>query len=354
MKIYKVQIGIFVLMFSNIFIFLPLITNAQNLSIAIMPLQSSILSKNEAITLTVRLNSELIKIGKYDVIEEAKVRRILKQQELNEADGSTIEDFIEIGKSLGVQHIIAGYVGLIGQTFTLEFKKIIVSSEEIAQIIIHNFEGRSDELLGLMEQVAMELSGIDPDKNEFNGSRAIQYPRQRNIPSIGQVKYHVGGSFFYALTRSDDYIPLGLRFCYHLKHVTLGAYLGRVVDYGYDFVDDRYSSVDLLFHKMTFAEISCDYHLTNKKPVTAFVGMAIAYTNPIRSEWSQKQEPPWDSVYHRKRKNKIGIHPQIGLYLRRDYAISSRIVIGLAYFSPEPEGLNNSGITIETSLLLSL
>jgi len=134
----------------------------------------------------------------------------------------------------------------------------------------------------------------------------------------------------------------------------LGAYLGKVADYGYDCVDDRYSSVNLLSHKMIFAEISCDYHLINKKPVIAFVGMAIAYTNPIRSEWSQKQEPTWDSVYHRKRKNKIGIHPQIGLYLRWDYAISSRIVIGLAYFSPEPEGLNNSGITIETSLLLSL
>lgn len=329
------------------------LSNAQSLTIAITPLQSSGISRTEAATLTNRLNVELVQIGKYAVMEQAKVINLLRQRGFEEAEVyATIENFIEVGKLLEVDYIISGSVGSIGQTFTLNLLRIAVDSGKIVQTIIHDVEGRIDEMLDLLRLAAMELSGIAPKKGQLIDIRKITF-RQLKDQNIHNVKYHFGGSFFYAATRIDDYIPLGLRFLYHKNRYSLGAYWGKVVDYGYDHIEMRNASASLLFHKMTFAELSFDYHLSSSKPVSAFVGMAIAYSNPERSDWSRAKEPPWDSIYDKERKNKIGIHPQIGCYLRRDYAISSRIAFGLAMFPSEKEGLNNSGITFETSLLLS-
>lgn len=328
--------------------------NAQSPTIAVMPLESSSISISETRTLTNRLNTELIQIGKYTVVEQTKINELFKQKGLNEPGNcATIECRIEIGKSLGAQYIVIGSIGSIGRTFTFDCHRIDVFSGKTMQTIIYDAQGNIDDMLDLIRLVALELSGKTPEKDQLKSLKKIKSSHQFNHRYTSDVKYHIGGSFFYAVTRSDDFIPPGLRFLYHKHRYSLGIFCGRVVDYGNEWIDTRYENVNLEFHEMNFAEISFDYHLTRNKPVSAFVGMAVAYTNPMRSEWSRQPEPPWDSVYHNKRKSKIGIHPQIGCYLRRDYAISSRIAFGLVSFPAEKEGLNHSGITFEISLLLN-
>jgi hypothetical protein len=169
-----------------------------------------------------------------------------------------------------------------------------------------------------------------------------------------QVKYHVGGSYLICITSTDNYMPIGIRFLYHLNKYTIGVFLGKVIDYGEEYVEDTDgNSVGLIFDNMTFAEISFDYMLTKKKPISTFVGLSIAYSNPLRSEVIVQPVEPFESITREMKITKFGFHPQIGLYLQKNYPISARISGGYVFFPPEDKGVNHSGLTLEGALLLS-
>jgi hypothetical protein len=232
----------------------------------------------------------------------------------------------EIGKLLSVEAIATGTITDLGATIKINARLIATDTGSI-------FSTASVEIT--KDETIRRLMGTLQDLGRDN------------------VKYHVGGSYLIGLTSQDNYMPLGVRFFYHFDHYTIGAFLGRTIDYGYEFVENDKFDVSLLFHGMTFGEISCDYLLSNKKPISTFVGFAITYSNPIRSEYSRQIQPPYDSIYRDRKIAKIGVHPQIGLYLQRNFPISARIAGGYAIFAAEKEGMNHSAITFEGALLLS-
>ena len=332
-------------------------SRAQLPTIAITPLEPSGVSLSEAKIITNRLNSELFQIGRFTIVEQARVYNLLNEKGYRQPeDCTTTECVTEIGRLLKVQYMIAGNVGRIGQTFVLDTRTVEVTSGHIVQTTTNNFVGQIDDMLGIVKETAMRLSKIEIDEAVKSLS---QVQRKSGISediqdlSLQKIRYHVGGSYFIGITSNDNYMPLGIRFFYHLNRQTFGLFFGRVIDYGYEFVDTNGGSVDLLFHNMIFAEVSFDHMLSSKKPISAFAGISMAYTNPIRSEYSRQTEPPYDSIVHNRRKSKIGVHPQVGVYLQRNYPVSARIAGSYAIFLPESEGIDLSGLTFEGALMLS-
>ena len=76
--------------------------------------------------------SELVKIGKYNVVERTKIDEILKEQKL-QMSGCVEECLIDVGKMLGAKQIILGSVGKLGSLFTITAKLVDATSGEMIQ-----------------------------------------------------------------------------------------------------------------------------------------------------------------------------------------------------------------------------
>ena len=93
----------------------------QNITIAVFDFENNGLETNEVRQLSTRLESELVKLGDFKVVERTKIDEVLKEQKL-QISGSVEESLIEVGEILGANQIILGSIGKIGGLYTLSAK----------------------------------------------------------------------------------------------------------------------------------------------------------------------------------------------------------------------------------------
>lgn len=116
--------------------------------------------KNEMTILTNRFRNMLVQTNTFDVLEREKMNDILKTQDFNISDNcNTAECAVQVGQLLGVQSMIAGDIGLFGETFTIDLRIIDVTTGKIMQTQTQDYVGKRDGLLGVMQIMAGSLAG---------------------------------------------------------------------------------------------------------------------------------------------------------------------------------------------------
>lgn len=130
-------------------------------SLAILDFQSSgEVSSGESSTLTNRFRGLLVNTQAFTVLEREEMAEILKEQDFVLTDAcNTQECVVEVGQLLGAQRIIAGHIGKIGQTYTMDVRMIDVSSGKILTTQSADYKGTPDGLLTIMQGIADALAG---------------------------------------------------------------------------------------------------------------------------------------------------------------------------------------------------
>ena len=146
-------------------IFISSVIFAQNnndvIRIAVLDFSTSGgLSKMEAVTLTNRLRSMLVKTNAFVVLERGKVKEILIEQGFQQLGCTTTECAVEVGKMLNVQKIVSGTIGKLGRTWTMDISLIDIESSQIEKSFFQDYKGEIDELLAVMESVATQVANI--------------------------------------------------------------------------------------------------------------------------------------------------------------------------------------------------
>ncbi len=110
-------------------------------------------------TLTNRFRAMLFQTKIFNVVERQKMKEILKEQEFVMSDEcNTNECAVQVGQLLGVEYMIAGDIGLIGDTYTIDLRMIDVSSGRIVQTHSKDYDGKISGLLEIMKQIANSFS----------------------------------------------------------------------------------------------------------------------------------------------------------------------------------------------------
>ena len=136
---------------------------------AVLEFVSSDLSKNDVTNLTVRFRALLSQTQAFDMIERDKMTEILKEQNFTLSDNcNSSECAVQIGQLLGVEVMIAGDIGKVGQVYTVDLRMIDVSTGKILQTKSKNYKGEIEGLLEIMEMIANDFAGISSDKNKSN------------------------------------------------------------------------------------------------------------------------------------------------------------------------------------------
>jgi len=137
------------------------ITNAQERqkTVGILNLEPSGISAEEARTLTNRLHSELSKTRRYRVVEMSAVEDILREQGLQQSGACTRDECVaEVGNLLNAEWMLAGGIGRIGGTFSVDLRMIEVKSRKIVITVSETYRGQQEGLLEVMRTVATKLS----------------------------------------------------------------------------------------------------------------------------------------------------------------------------------------------------
>ncbi len=125
------------------------------------------LSKKEAITLTKRFRDMLVQTNTFKVLERDKMDAILKEQDFILSDDcNSAECAVQVGQLLGVEKMITGDIGNVGNTWTIGLRMIDMSSGEIERTETLDFQGAIDGMLEVMRQAAYVFAGLKIPKGK--------------------------------------------------------------------------------------------------------------------------------------------------------------------------------------------
>ena len=120
------------------------------------------ISTLEAQTLTDRFSTEVNKTGVAILIDRNAMGEIMQEQGYTEVECSSEECAAEVGAMLGVQFMISGAIGKLGDTFTIDAKMVSVESGASVETRNVTYIGKVDGLVTEIELLAWDIMNLEP------------------------------------------------------------------------------------------------------------------------------------------------------------------------------------------------
>ena len=151
----------FLTMFLLVFSLNTAFTQVKKVSVAVLDFQTTGgLTPQEVATLANRFRGILVQTQVFDVVEREKMNEVLKAQDFNLSDQcNSAECAVQVGQLLGVTQMIAGDLGKLGSTYTIDLRLIDVESGKILQSKTQDYKGEIDGMLEVMKVIANSFAG---------------------------------------------------------------------------------------------------------------------------------------------------------------------------------------------------
>ena len=133
-------------------------------AIAVFDLDNNGLNKSDIRLLTDRLQSELVKIGGYTIVERKKINEILNEQKLTMSGIVDDKHLINIGKMVGAKLIVLGNIGKVASIYTISARLVDAETSEILKSANYDAGNSLANMLTMgMNNVAFQLIGKKND-----------------------------------------------------------------------------------------------------------------------------------------------------------------------------------------------
>jgi curli biogenesis system outer membrane secretion channel CsgG len=144
-------------------------TKNGNSAVAVLDFQKTgSITNDDVQTLSNRFRAMLFQTKTFNVVERQKMKEILTEQEFILSDEcSTNECAVQVGQLLGVEYMIAGDIGLIGDTYTIDLRMIDVSTGQLVQTHSKDYDGKIAGLLEIMKQIANSFSQFQKEASKM-------------------------------------------------------------------------------------------------------------------------------------------------------------------------------------------
>ena len=139
----------------------------QDITIAVLEFEGQGVSQSETSILTDLFRGELFNTGSYNILERTMMDDILKEQGFQQTGCVTSECAVEVGNMLGVQQMIGGSIGKVGNIYTVSARVIDVQTGEVLKSANYDHIGDIGQLLLKgMKEVAHELLSLKLKKEK--------------------------------------------------------------------------------------------------------------------------------------------------------------------------------------------
>ena len=137
-------------------------------TVAVFPLVAQGLDNSTGGILTDALSDELVKSGKVRVMERSQMEVVLREQGFQQSGGCDQNDCaVQMGKILGIDRIVVGSAGKLGDSHTLSIRAVNVATGEVLASERRVTAGSIDKLLTdvlppLAKSLANRMAGNVP------------------------------------------------------------------------------------------------------------------------------------------------------------------------------------------------
>jgi len=155
-------------------------------TVAVFPLVAQGMDNSSASILTDALSDELLKSGKVRVMERTQMETILREQGFQKTGScDQNECAVEMGKVLGIERIVVGTAGRLGESHTISVRAVDVASGEVLASDRRVIQGSIDKLLTeelppLARSLANRLAGGVDATNTASGKPG-EAPRETRL-----------------------------------------------------------------------------------------------------------------------------------------------------------------------------
>ena len=176
----------------------------DKVTVAVMDFEGRGISVLEAQTLTDRFNTSMQKTKKVLMVERGTMTDVLVEQGFDTGACTSDECAAEVGAMLGVQFMVSGAIGKLGDTYTIDIKMFSVATGAAENMQSVTYQGKVDGLITEIEILGWTILGLDPPQkllkkkrlgtSAFLAQEAKQAPktqvgammRSLFIPGLGQ------------------------------------------------------------------------------------------------------------------------------------------------------------------------
>ena len=130
-------------------------------TVAILDFEGKGISDLEVQTLTERMRTEIGNTDAVRLIERKAIESIMSEQGLAQSGCVSDECAAEVGELLGVQFMINGVLGKMGDSYTIDAKMFSVETGETVEAVNTTYEGEIQGLLLEMQILSWEIVGLD-------------------------------------------------------------------------------------------------------------------------------------------------------------------------------------------------
>ena len=133
-------------------------------TVAVMDFEGRGISMMEAQTLTDRFMTAMANTERVQLVDRATMGDVLNEQGYSSSECTSDECASEVGAMLGVQLMINGSIGKIGNTYTIDAKMFSVATGAAESMKNLSYQGEVDGLITEMEVLSWEILGLQVPK----------------------------------------------------------------------------------------------------------------------------------------------------------------------------------------------
>ena len=137
----------------------------DKMTLAVLDFEGRGISTFEAQTLTDRFSTEVNNTGRAILVGRNSMNEIMQEQGYTAVECSSEECAAEVGAMLGVEFMINGAIGKLGDTYTIDAKMFEVATGAAAKTINTTYSGKVDGLITEIEILAWELMDLKPPRS---------------------------------------------------------------------------------------------------------------------------------------------------------------------------------------------
>ena len=145
---------------------------SEKQTVAVLDFEGRGITVMEAQTLTDRFMTAMANTDRVQLVDRATMGDVLTEQGYTATECTSDECAAEVGAMLGVQLMINGSIGKIGNTYTIDAKMFSVATGAAESMKNISYQGEVDGLITEMEILAWEILGLQIS-NELQEKRRL-------------------------------------------------------------------------------------------------------------------------------------------------------------------------------------
>jgi len=183
-------------------------------TVAILDFEGRGISLMEAQTLTDRFTTAMSGTKRVQMVERGVMSEVLEEQGMTGAECSSQECAAEVGAMLGVEFMVNGAIGKLGEAYTIDVKMFSVATGAAENMKSVTYEGKVEGMIVEIEILAWTILDLDPPKELIKkrkryaaGDVADGGGFNISLPLLGGLVLAAGGAYFLLQPEAPSPLP---------------------------------------------------------------------------------------------------------------------------------------------------